>query len=90
MAQHTVPSVHAGTYGHGSFGYQGDPPGTTMTLWHCGVWIVNGHLQTSSPGSIGNTSITCMHRTRQQARECRNRRAYQQTGAGTLAPTGQR
>jgi hypothetical protein len=88
MAAHTLPPVASGTYGHGSFGYQSTPPGTTMTLWSCGVWIVKGLLQNEGPGYIGNTSELCMHRTRAQARACRNRAAYLRTGAGTLEPTG--
>lgn len=56
-----------------TFGFQSDPPGTTLTLWRCGVWIVGLRLYS---GDRGNTSNPCLHRTRLRARICPNRREY--------------
>jgi hypothetical protein len=78
--KNSIPKIRAGTYGHGSYGYASDPPGTTMTLWHCGVYVVNGRLFDKSSGYFGNTTTACMHWTRELARDCPNRRRYIQVG----------
>jgi hypothetical protein len=63
------------------------PAGTTMTLWTCGVHILDGKLYASNPiCHIGNNSSPCMHRTRDAARYCQNRAAYLRGGEAVQAP----
>jgi hypothetical protein len=85
-----TPKITSGRYAHGSYGFDANPPGTTMTLWRCGVHVHDGKLYSRGPGYIGNTSAPCMHRTREEARECPNRAEYLRNGEGAAARTGQR
>lgn len=78
--------ITKGTYGHGSYGYSSNPPGTTMTLWHCGVHVFAGKLYHRNPTShIGNDSTPCMHRSRALAAACVNRAELNRLGDGIAA-----